>query len=133
MDDRIAYRGITFDDVLLEPGYSEVMPNQVETASHLTRNIKLHVPILSSPMDTVTESDMAVAMAQEGGIGIIHKNLPREQQAREVDKVKRSENGVIVDPITLPPTATVGTARRVMREYNVSGIPIVTSTVTATI
>lgn len=106
MEDRIAYRGVTFDDVLLEPGYSELMPSDVDVSTQLTRNIRLNVPILSSPMDTVTESDMAIAMAQEGGIGIIHKNMPAMQQALEVERVKRSEHGVIVDPVTLPPEAT---------------------------
>src|SRR5205823_776864 len=90
-----------------------------------TRSIELNIPLVSAPMDTVTEAALAIALAQEGGIGVIHKNLSIENQAREVEKVKRSENGVIVDPITLPPTATIGTARKVMREYNVSGIPIV--------
>jgi IMP dehydrogenase len=124
MEDRIVYRGITFDDVLLEPGYSAIMPNQVETASHLTRNIKLHVPILSSPMDTVTESDMAVAMAQEGGIGIIHKNMTADQQAQEVERVKRAEHGVIVDPVTLPPEATAGEAWEIMEQRNIGGVPV---------
>ncbi len=100
MEDRIAYRGITFDDVLLEPGYSEVLPTEVDVSTRLTRNIGLHVPILSSPMDTVTESEMAIALAQEGGMGIIHKNMSIDQQALEVDRVKRSEHGVIVDPVT---------------------------------
>src|SRR5213082_1866041 len=125
MQDRIAYQGITFDDVLLEPGYSELLPRQVDTRTQLTARIALNIPILSSPMDTVTEAELAIALAQEGGLGVIHKNMAVESQAREVDKVKRSENGVIVDPITLPPSATVATARRLMREYNVSGIPIV--------
>ncbi len=98
MEDRIVYRGVTFDDVLLEPGYSELMPSEVDTSSQLTRHIRLNVPMLSSPMDTVTESDMAVAMAQEGGIGIIHKNMSIENQSLEVERVKRAENGVIVDP-----------------------------------
>jgi IMP dehydrogenase len=124
MEDRIAYRGITFDDVLLEPGYSEIMPNQVETASQLTRHIRLHVPILSSPMDTVTESDMAVAMAQEGGIGIIHKNMTADQQAQEVERVKRAEHGVIVDPVTLPPEATAGEAWEIMEQRNIGGVPV---------
>ncbi|HUQ68579.1 MAG TPA: IMP dehydrogenase [Planctomycetaceae bacterium] len=124
MEERIVYRGITFDDVLLEPGYSEIMPNQVETASHLTRNIKLHVPILSSPMDTVTESDMAVGMAQEGGIGIIHKNMTADQQAQEVERVKRAEHGVIVDPVTLPPEATAGEAWEIMEQRNIGGVPV---------
>lgn len=124
MQDRIAYRGLTFDDVLLEPAYSEVMPSEVETASPVTRRVTLSTPILSSPMDTVTESDMAIAMAQEGGIGIVHKNLSIERQAMEVDRVKRSEHGVIVDPLTLPPNATVAEAQRLMRERNVGGVPV---------
>jgi IMP dehydrogenase len=124
MQDRITYKGLTFDDVLLEPAYSEVMPAEVEVASHLTRRIPLSTPILSSPMDTVTESDMAVAMAQEGGIGIVHKNMPIDRQALAVDRVKRSEHGVIVDPLTLPPTATVSEAKRLMRERNVGGVPV---------
>src|SRR3954465_15576868 len=103
MEKRIAYRGMTFDDVLIEPGYSEVMPAEVDVSSQLTRNIRLNVPIVSSPMDTVSESEMAIAMAQEGGIGIVHKNMSIEQQSLEVDRVKRSEHGVIVDPVTLPP------------------------------
>lgn len=124
MQDRIAYRGVTFDDVLLEPGYSEVMPSEVQLESQLTRNISLHVPIISSPMDTVTESEMAIAMAQEGGIGIIHKNMSIDQQGLEVDRVKRSEHGVIVDPVTLPPDATVGEASQIMDERNIGGVPI---------
>src|SRR5438445_11927874 len=124
MFDRIAYPGITFDDVLLEPAYSDVVPRDCDVRTQLTRNITLNMPILSSPMDTVTESDLAIALAQEGGIGIIHKNLTVQQQTREVDKVKRSENGIIVDPITLPPDATVGTARRIMEQHKISGVPI---------
>ncbi|MCS7166327.1 MAG: IMP dehydrogenase [Gemmatales bacterium] len=124
MWERIAYHGITFDDVLLEPGYSEVLPRDVDVRTWLTRNIRINIPLVSSPMDTVTESELAIALAQEGGLGIIHKNMSIEDQTREVIKVKRSENGIITDPITLPPDATVGQARRVMEEYNVSGIPI---------
>src|SRR3954452_8389010 len=124
MQDRIAYLGITLDDVLLERGYSEVVPREVDVRTQLTRNIRLNLPILSSPMDTVTESDLAIALAQEGGIGIIHKNLSIPDQTREVDKVKRSENGIIVDPITLPPDETVGTARRIMEQHKISGVPI---------
>jgi IMP dehydrogenase len=124
MDDRIAYRGLTFDDVLLEPAYSESLPSEVDVSSPLTRNIRLNVPIISSPMDTVTESEMAVAMAQEGGLGVIHKNMSIERQALEVDRVKRSEHGVIVDPVTLPPEATVGEAARIMDERNIGGVPI---------
>ena len=124
MEDRIAYRGLTFDDVLLEPGYSEALPAQVDVSTRLTRNIPLNVPILSSPMDTVTESEMAIALAQEGGMGIIHKNMSIGQQALEVDRVKRSEHGVIVDPVTLPPDATVGQAAEIMDSRNIGGVPI---------
>jgi IMP dehydrogenase len=124
MQDRIAYQGITFDDVLLEPGYSEVLPRECDVRTQLTRSIRLNIPILSSPMDTVTESELAIALAQEGGIGIIHKNMTIERQTREVDKVKRSENGIITDPITLPPDETVSTARRIMEQHNISGVPI---------
>lgn len=124
MMDRIAYKGLTFDDVLLEPGYSDVMPSDVDLDSRLTADIPLHVPIVSSPMDTVTESEMAIAMAQLGGIGIIHKNMTIEQQALQVDRVKRSEHGVIVDPVTLPPETSVGEAARIMDERNIGGVPI---------
>src|ERR1700761_5334696 len=116
---------ITFDDVLLIPARSNFIPGDADTHTRLTRNIEINIPLTSAPMDTVTEGTLAIALAQEGGIGIIHKNLSIEKQALEVEKVKRSENGVIVDPITLPPSATIGQARRIMREYNVSGIPIV--------
>jgi IMP dehydrogenase len=124
MQERIAYQGITFDDVLLEPGYSDVVPRDVDVRTQLTRAIRLNLPILSSPMDTVTESDLAIALAQEGGLGIIHKNLSIADQTREVDKVKRSENGIITDPITLPPDETVGTASRIMEQNKISGVPI---------
>ena len=124
MLDRIDQDGLTFDDVLLAPGYSDVLPGDVEITSRLTRGIELRMPILSSPMDTVTESEMAVGMAQEGGIGVIHKNLTPEQQGLEVDRVKRSEHGVIVDPVTLPPHATVADAKRLMSERNIGGVPI---------
>src|SRR5829696_4163804 len=122
---KILHDGITFDDVLLIPARSEFIPSDADTHTKLTRGIELNIPLVSAPMDTVTEAALAIALAQEGGIGIIHKNLSVENQAREVEKVKRSENGVIVDPITLPPTATIAQARKVMREYNVSGITIV--------
>src|SRR5579864_7142222 len=122
---KIVHDGITFDDVLLIPSRSDFVPSDADTHTKLTRNIELNIPLLSAPMDTVTEAALAIALAQEGGLGVIHKNLTVENQAREVEKVKRSENGVIVDPITLPPGATIAQARRVMREYNVSGIPIV--------
>src|SRR5207245_7241153 len=124
LDNRIAYQGITFDDVLLEPGYSEVLPRDVDVRTQLTRRIRLNIPIVSSPMDTVTESELAIALAQEGGIGIIHKNMSVQLQTREVDKVKRSENGIITDPITLPPDETVGTASRIMEQHKISGVPI---------
>src|SRR5205807_9796349 len=115
---------ITFDDVLLEPAYSAVVPRDVDVRTQLTRNIFLNLPIISSPMDTVTESELAIALAQEGGMGIIHKNMSIERQTREVDKVKRSENGIITDPITLPPDETVGTARRIMEQQNIGGVTI---------
>jgi IMP dehydrogenase len=124
MHDRIAYQGITFDDVLLEPAYSDVVPRDVDIRTQLTRNVSLNIPIISSPMDTVTESELAIALAQEGGMGIIHKNMTIERQTREVDKVKRSENGIITDPITLPPDESVRTARRIMEQHNISGVPI---------
>ena len=125
-DDRplTAYQGITFDDVLLEPGYSDVLPRDVDVRTMLTRNIRLNIPIVSSPMDTVTESELAIALAQEGGIGIIHKNMAIQAQAREVEKVKRSENGIITDPVTLTPDETVETARKIMEDQHISGIPI---------
>ena len=126
---KIVYDAITFDDVLLLPARSDFTPADADVRTRLTRNIELNLPLVSAPMDTVTESALAIALAQEGGIGIVHKNLTAAAQAREVEKVKRSENGVIVDPVTLPPTATIGEARRVMREYNVSGIPIVDAAV----
>jgi IMP dehydrogenase len=124
MTERIVYQGITFDDVLLEPAYSELLPRDVETKTQLTARIPLNIPILSAPMDTVTEAELAIALAQEGGLGVIHKNLSIEEQTIEVDKVKRSENGIIVDPITLDPGATVGQARAIMRDHNISGVPI---------
>jgi IMP dehydrogenase len=122
---KIVSDGITFDDVLLIPARSDIVPSEANTRTRLTREINIHIPLVSAPMDTVTEAALAIALAQEGGFGIIHKNLSAENQAREVEKVKRSANGVIVDPITLPPGASIATARKVMREYNVSGIPIV--------
>jgi IMP dehydrogenase len=124
MDGKIITTGITFDDVLLVPRYSEVVPAEADVTTRFTRGITLNIPIVSSPMDTVTESAMAIALAQEGGLGVIHKNLSIELQANEVDKVKRSANGIIVDPVTLPPTATVAKAREVMDQFNISGVPI---------
>jgi len=125
MRDKLVGEGITFDDVLLVPARSSVVPREVDTSSNLTGSIRLNIPILSAPMDTVTESALAIALAQEGGIGIIHKNLSVEAQAREVEKVKRSENGIITDPVTLPPSASTAEARRLMADHNISGIPIV--------
>ncbi|WP_424952343.1 IMP dehydrogenase [Deinococcus sp.] len=116
--------GITFDDVLLLPRHSQVLPHQVEVGTQLTRNIRLNIPFLSAAMDTVTETAMAVAMAREGGIGVIHKNMPVAAQAEMVRKVKRSESGMIVDPITLSVTATVREADALMGEYKISGVPI---------
>ena len=123
---KIISRAITFDDVLLEPRYSTVVPAEVNVSSLLTRRIRLNIPILSSPMDTVTESEMAIALSQEGGLGVIHKNMTIERQTEEVDRVKRSANGIIFDPVTLPPEATVARARETMQQYNVSGVPITT-------
>ena len=125
MTDRIVGDGITFDDVLLIPAYSEVVPREVATGTRLTREIRIHIPIVSAAMDTVTEAPLAIALAQEGGIGIIHKNLSIEGQCREVERVKRSANGVILDPVTMAPTERVATAQKVMDENNISGIPIV--------
>jgi IMP dehydrogenase len=125
MQDKIIGEGITFDDVLLVPARSSVVPREVDTSTRLTAGIRLNIPLLSAPMDTVTEAALAIALASAGGIGIIHKNLAIEAQAREVEKVKRSENGIITDPITLPPGETTDTAMRVMREHNISGVPIV--------
>jgi IMP dehydrogenase len=116
--------GITFDDVLLEPAYSTVVPSEVDVTTRLTRSIRLNIPLVSSPMDTVTENEMAIALAQEGGLGVIHKNMSVERQTEEVDKVKRSANGIIPDPVTLPADASVGRAREVMDQHNVSGVPI---------
>ena len=116
--------GITFDDVLLVPSYSEVIPNQVDLTTHLTKDIVLNIPMMSAGMDTVTEHRMAIAMARQGGIGIIHKNMTIEQQADEVDKVKRSENGVITDPFYLSPENTLQDADELMAKYRISGVPI---------
>jgi IMP dehydrogenase len=125
LDKKITAEGITFDDVLLIPARSDFVPSQANTATQLTRNITINIPIISAAMDTVTESALAIALAQEGGIGIIHKNLNIEAQKREVTKVKRSENGVIQDPVTLSSDLLVTEARQLMNEQNVSGIPIV--------
>ena len=121
---KIAFDGITFDDVLLLPRRSGVMPADADTTTRLTRSITLNIPLLSAPMDTVTESALAIGLAQEGGMGIIHKNLPVEAQAREVAKVKRSANGIIVGPLTLGPADTVARAKELMRTHNCSGFPV---------
>ena len=122
---KIIGEGITFDDVLLVPQYSEVTPNMVDLSTHLTKKIKLNIPMMSAGMDTVTEHRMAIAMARQGGIGIIHKNMTIEQQADEVDKVKRSENGVITDPFYLSPEHTLKDANDLMAKFRISGVPIV--------
>lgn len=122
---KFLYEALTYDDVLLLPAYSEVLPRDTKTETQLTRNIRLNIPMLSAAMDTVTEFETAIAMAQEGGIGIIHKNMSIEAQAEQVRKVKRSESGMIIDPITLPQTATLGDAHKIMREFKIGGIPVV--------
>ncbi len=122
---KIVAEGITFDDVLLIPAKSDFVPSEANTQTRLTNNIKINIPIVSAAMDTVTESALAIALAQEGGIGMIHKNLSIEEQKREVAKVKRSENGIILDPVTLSPDQPVNKALQLMKEQNVSGIPIV--------
>ncbi len=124
-NNKILGEGLTYDDVLLVPAYSEVLPREVSIKTKFTRNITLNVPVLSAAMDTVTESAMAIAMAREGGIGVLHKNMTIEAQAAEVRKVKRAESGMIIDPVTLPKTATVGDAQNTMREYSIGGIPII--------
>ena len=121
---KIIGEGITFDDVLLVPAYSEVIPNQVNLETWLTKTIRLNIPMMSAGMDTVTEYRMAIAMARQGGIGIIHKNMSIEAQAEEVDKVKRSENGVITDPFSLTPEHTLADADSLMGKYRISGVPI---------
>ena len=116
--------GLTFDDVLLVPQRSPVLPNQVDTSTYVTRKIKLNIPILSSAMDTVTESHLAIALAQQGGIGIIHRNMSIERQAEEVDRVKRSESGMIVDPVTIDPEQKISDALEVMKRFRISGVPV---------
>ena len=116
--------GITFDDVLLVPAYSEVIPNQVDLSTYLTKSIRLNIPMMSAGMDTVTEHRMAIAMSRQGGIGIIHKNMSIQEQAEEVDKVKRSENGVITDPFYLSPDNTLEEANNLMAKFRISGVPI---------
>ena len=124
LDRKFAKEGLTFDDVLLVPAESRVLPNDVSTRTRLTRTIELRIPIVSAAMDTVTEARLAIALAREGGIGIVHRNLSIEDQVAEVDKVKRSEAGMIVEPVTLPPDALVRDALELMAHYKVSGVPI---------
>src|SRR5918911_2209384 len=124
LDRKFAREGLTFDDVLLVPAESAVLPNQVSTRTRLTPRIELEIPIVSAAMDTVTEASLAIALAREGGLGILHRNLSIEDQVAEVDKVKRSESGMIVEPVTLPPDASVGDALALMKRYHISGVPI---------
>src|SRR5438128_12617404 len=124
LEQKFAKEGLTFDDVLLVPAESCVLPNDVSTRTRLTRNIELAIPLVSAAMDTVTEARLAIALAREGGIGIVHRNLAIEDQVAEVDKVKRSEAGMIVEPVTLPPDAPVRAALELMARYKVSGVPI---------
>lgn len=126
MDEKFVKEGLTFDDVLLIPAKSEILPNQVDVTTNLTKMIKLNIPLMSAGMDTVTEGKMAISMAREGGVGIIHKNMSIEEQALEVDKVKRSEHGVIVDPFYLSPDHNVSDALELMERYHISGVPITT-------
>ncbi len=121
---KFAFEGLTYDDVLLIPAYSDVLPSQIDVSTWLTREIRLHIPIVSSAMDTVTEDRMAIALAREGGLGIIHKNMAPAQQADLVRRVKRSESGMITDPITLRPEQTIGEAWELMSDYHISGVPI---------
>ena len=128
-EEKFGLEGLTFDDVLLMPAYSEVLPTprDISTVARLTRTIRLQIPLLSAAMDTVTEARLAIAMAREGGLGVLHRNLSIEAQAAEVDKVKRSQAGMIVDPICLAPTNTVRDALNLMSHYHISGVPVVQS------
>src|SRR5947207_13451885 len=116
--------GLTFDDLILQPALSDVLPAEADTRTCLTRKIHLNIPILSAAMDTVTESHLAIALAQQGGIGIVHRNMPIDRQAEEVDRVKRSESGMIVDPVTIAPDKRISDALEVMRRYRISGVPV---------
>src|SRR5262245_55162578 len=116
---------LTFDDVLLVPAYSEILPAETDTTTRLTRNVNINIPVVSAAMDTVTEAPMAIAVAQQGGIGVIHKSLSIEAQRDEVDKVKRSESGMIVDPVTMTPDRKIRDALEVMKRFKISGVPIV--------
>ena len=123
--DKVVMDGLTFDDVLLIPAYSEVLPRNVELSTRFSRNIKLNVPIVSAAMDTVTEAKLAIAIAREGGIGVIHKNMSIAEQARQVHAVKRAENGMIYDPVTITRGSTVREALAIMKEFHIGGIPVV--------
>lgn len=125
--DRFAKEALTFDDVLLVPGYTETLPSEIDIITHLHERLQLKIPVISAAMDTVTESELAIALARQGGLGVIHRNLSIEGQAEEIDKVKRSESGMIVDPITLTPDATLASAEAVMSRYKISGVPITDS------
>src|ERR1043165_6639863 len=122
---KFLFEALTYDDVLLVPAYSEILPRETDTSSQLTRNIRLNIPIVSAAMDTVTEAELAIAIALEGGLGFIHKNMAIEKQAEQVRKVKRSQSGLILDPVTLSVQATVQDAENIMREFKIGGIPIV--------
>src|SRR2546425_6632303 len=124
LEEKFSKEGLTFDDVLLVPAESRVLPNDVSTATRLTRSIRLEIPMISAAMDTVTEAPLAIALAREGGIGIIHRNLSIADQVAEVDKVKRSESGMIVEPVTLRPHHSVADALELMATYHISGVPI---------
>ena len=124
-EDKLQYEGLTFDDVLLIPSYSEVLPREVDLTSHFSRNILINTPIVSAAMDTVTESELAIAIAREGGIGVIHKNMTIQEQAAQVKKVKRAESVMIFDPITIDVNGTVADALSLMRDYHIGGIPVI--------
>ena len=123
--EKFVKEGLTFDDVLLVPDYSEVLPHEVDVSTHITKNIKLNIPIISAAMDTVTEARLAIALAREGGMGIIHRNMPIDAQAHEVEKVKKSESGMILNPVTVKPSETVKSALEIMERYKISGVPVV--------
>ena len=125
ISDKIVLEGLTFDDVLLIPGYSEVLPREVSLSTMFSRNIRLNTPIISAAMDTVTESKMAIAMAREGGIGVIHKNMSIEEQVRQVTIVKRAETGMIIDPITISRHKVVADALKLMETFKIGGIPVI--------
>ena len=127
MNNKVIQEGLAFDDVLIVPSYSKVLPKEVSTNTVFSRNIKLNIPIVSSAMDTVSESSMAIAIAREGGIAVLHKNMSIEEQVKEVNNVKRAESGVILNPITIQEKAIVGDAKKIMEEYSIGGIPVLSS------